>query len=148
MITGLPQNVRITLRAKPSAGVLNYGLCCRGDGEYESGCELRLEPAAQRIQYARPVQGASDPAARHGVSMEQVTGLDQETTIDMIVKDDLVDVCVGEHRTLLQRQTSQGDRLFFFVRQGEVSFEDIEVRPLLDQPAPGTVFVPGGLLFD
>ncbi len=147
LIAGLPQNVRITVRAKPSANVLNYGLCCRGNGEYETGCELRLEPAAQRIQYARPVQHASDPTARNGASIDQVAGLDGETTIDMIVKDDLVDVCVGGRRTLLQRQAGQGDRLFFFVRNGTVSFEDIEVRPLLDQPAPGTVFVPGDLLF-
>jgi hypothetical protein len=119
LVANIPQNVRITLRAKPQAGGPHFGLCARGKGNYEGGCELYFEPAKQRLQY------------RNGPGLEKVSGLDKEFTIDLIVKDDLVDVCVANNRTLIHRQDANGDRLFLFVRKGEVTFDDIRVRPLL-----------------
>jgi hypothetical protein len=124
MLADVPQNVRITLRAKPRAGTLNFGLRARGAGDDERGCELRFDPANQRLQY------------RDGPALDKVPGLDQAFTIDLIVKDDLVDVCVGNRRTLINRHSANGDRLLLFVRNGEVTFDDIKVRPLLSRPKP------------
>jgi len=76
---------------------------------------------------------------RDGPAMDKVPGLDQAFTIDLIVKDDLVDVCVGNRRTLLNRHSANGDRLFLFVRNGEVTFDDIKVRPLVSRPKPRNI---------
>ena len=62
-----------------------------------------------------------------------LTGLDRPFILDLIAKDDLVDACIDGRRTILKRQAAQGDRLFLFANQGEVSFEEISVRPLAVQ---------------
>ena len=136
MLTDVPRDVRITLRAKPQPGTLNFGLCCRGAGDYEKGCEVRFEPARRRIQFGRPRHGESVKDWNDGWQMANVPGLDREFTIDLILKDDLIDVCVGNRRTLIGRPAADGDRLFFFVRDGGVAFEEIAVRSLLREPAP------------
>ncbi len=132
----VPQNVRISLRAHPSSAAKNFGLCVRGEADYVGGCELRFEPGAQRMQYG------------DGPAMDNVPGLDREFTIDMIVTGDLVDVCIDHRRTLLNRTSATGKRLYFFARSGEVKFDDIQVRPLNSQPKQPAVTAAGKLLFD
>jgi beta-fructofuranosidase len=63
------------------------------------------------------------------------TGTDQSFTLDLIVKDDLVDACIDNRRTIITRNHAKltGDRLFFFANHGEVSFEDVRVQPLLEE---------------
>jgi hypothetical protein len=141
MLKGLPQNVRITLRIKPGAGVKHFGLTLRGKGNYEDGCELRFEPGRQRAQYGVPDRGgmAKDftgdmVAVIADACIGNLTGLDRPFTLDLIVKDDLVDACIDGRRTILKRQPAQGDRLFLFANQGDVVFEDVSVRPLKAHP--------------
>jgi hypothetical protein len=64
-----------------------------------------------------------------------VTGIDRSFTLDMIVKDDLVDACIDGRRTIITRNRTRltGDRLFFFVDHGDVTFDEIRVRPLREQ---------------
>ena len=64
-----------------------------------------------------------------------VTGIDRPFTLDVIVKDDLVDACIDGRRTIITRNRTKlsGDRLFFFVDHGEVTFEEIQVLPLLEE---------------
>jgi hypothetical protein len=140
MLKGLPQNVRITLRINPGAGVKHFGLTLRGQGNYEEGCELRFEPGRQRVQYGVPDGGgmAKDftgpmvPVVADAC-IDNLTGLDRPFVLDLIVKDDLVDACIDGRRTIFKRQPAQGDRLFLFANQGDVVFEDISVRPLVGQ---------------
>jgi beta-fructofuranosidase len=66
-----------------------------------------------------------------GTCIENLAGLDRAFVLDVIVKDDLVDACIDNRRTMLQQQLTQGDRLFFFANQGDVDFEDISIRPLV-----------------
>jgi hypothetical protein len=47
------------------------------------------------------------------------------------VADDIVDVCIDDRRTIIGRHTGHGDRLFFFVRNGQVVISNLEIRPLL-----------------
>jgi len=50
-----------------------------------------------------------------------------------IVKNDFVDVCIDNRRTIINRfsDTLEGDRLFLFARNGDVTFGDIQIRPLI-----------------
>jgi hypothetical protein len=135
----VPQDVRITLRVKPAAGCPAFGLCVRGVGRYEGGCELRFEPARQRVQYGSPANGGMAPDSKPGSSfssvfgIEGVSGLDQAFQLDIVVKDDIVDACIDNRRTIISRRPDrpQGDRLFFFANGGEMVFEDITVRQLV-----------------
>jgi hypothetical protein len=56
-IDEVPYDVRIRLVAKPSEGVEVFGLCCRGDGDYESGNELSFRPGTRHVQFAHPHDG-------------------------------------------------------------------------------------------
>jgi hypothetical protein len=137
-LTGVPGNARITLRVVPGPGAQGFGLCLRGRGEYEGGCELRFEPGRQRAQYGVPYQHgpAKDATGRaaegRDFAIENVEELDRPFTLDIIVKNDLIDTCIDGRRTMITRRDPQpeGDRLFFFARKGEVRVESIVVRPL------------------
>lgn len=134
MLTGLPPNVRISLRIRPGAGVKQFGLTVRGRGDYEDGCELQFEPGRKLAQYGAPDHGGmgkefvGDPEGFGCIT--NLPGLDRPFQLDLIVKDDFVDACIDNRRAVFRRQYARGDRLFFFVNRGEVVFEDISVRPL------------------
>jgi beta-fructofuranosidase len=131
----VPQDVRITLRVKPRAGTQHFGLCVRGQGNYMSGCELQFEPARQHVQFAPVSDGRIAKTPDNWMAIGGVTGIDRPFTLDVIVKDDLVDACIDNRRTIITRNRTRlsGDRLSFFVDHGEVTFEKIQVRPLLKE---------------
>ncbi len=139
-LDGVPQDVRITGTIAPRPGASAFGLCVRGDGAYTHGCEIRFVPGEQRVCYGLPVSGPISSDARgHNNSfpmseIRNVTGLDRSFTIDLVVKHDFVDTCIDGQRTLISRLTDRprGARLFFFVDRGEVTFEDLKVRPIIE----------------
>jgi len=135
MLDRVPQNVRITLRVKPKAGTKHFGLCVRGHGDYDSGCELQFEPSRQHVQFAPVADGRMAKQPGNWMAVGGVAGIDRPFTLDVIVKDDLVDACIDNRRTIITRNRTKldGDRLFFFVNHGEVTFEEIQVRPLLQE---------------
>jgi hypothetical protein len=134
-LDGVPQNVRITLRVKPKAGAKHFGLCVRGQGDYGTGCELQFEPAKQHVQFGPVADGQMAKEPGNWMAIGGVPGIGQPFTLDLIVKDDLVDACIDNRRTIITRNCAKltGDRLFFFVNQGEVTFEEIQVRPLQEE---------------
>lgn len=137
MLKGVPQDTRITLMVKPSEDAQAFGLCVRGKGAYAGGCELRFQPAQQRVQYGMPgnntLAGEPEPS-RYGTDfgVGGVSGLNRPFRLDIIVKNDFVDACIDNRRTIISRRPDrpQGDRIFLFVENGDVLFEDVTVRPL------------------
>ena len=129
MLTLVPQDVRISLNVKPKADSSFFGLCMRGSGNYEKGCELRFEPSKQRVQLGVPNQGhMGDDSNCESLDVE---GLDRPFTLDIFLKDDVVDVCIDNRRTMVSRYWNpHGDRLFFFAQDADVSFDSVEIRPL------------------
>jgi hypothetical protein len=137
-LAGAPRNMRLTLRAVPRPGARAFGLCLRGRANYDGGCELRFEPARQRAQFGVPHNHgpAGDStgriAAGRDFAIENVENLDRPFRLDVIVKDDIIDVCIDQRRTMITRRDPQpdGDRLFLFAREADVTFDEIVVRPL------------------
>jgi beta-fructofuranosidase len=134
----VPQDVRIRMRIKPTAHARTFGLCVRGRGAYEGGCELRFEPAQKRVQFGSPANGAVAPVSGPRIdgsdfAIAGVDGLAAGFDLDLIVKNDFVDVCIDRRRTMISRRVDrpQGDRLFFFADGGEVHFENVSVASLL-----------------
>ena len=142
MLTKVPRDVRITLKALPAPGTKCFGLCFRGEGDYADGCELRFEPADRRVQYGAPSNGGPAQASTehwsdgHDFGIRGVEGLDRPFTLEVIAKDRIIDACIDGRRTIVTRRHNVGgDRLFFFASGGDVAFDDVQVRPLLDEPA-------------
>ncbi len=50
----------------------------------------------------------------------------------MIVAGEVLNAGIDDRRTIIARNRDRltGDRLFFFIDRGEVTFEGIQVRPL------------------
>jgi hypothetical protein len=134
----VPKNIRLTLRVVPQPGAKAFGLCFRTKGDYEVGCELRFEPARRRVQYGMPENHgpAKDSTDRialgRNFAIENVEDLDRPFTLDIVLKDDIIDTCIDQRRTMITRRIPEpdGDRLFLFARDGEVRFDRIVVRPL------------------
>jgi hypothetical protein len=107
---GLPRNAWFRARVKPSAGTFGVRL-----GAGRAG-ELRILPGQRRVEI-----GARAVAAH-------VDGLDRSFTIEGVAKDDLLDICIDDRRTLIGRIAADGRWTFF--AEGEAAFEGLEVRPL------------------
>jgi beta-fructofuranosidase len=53
--------------------------------------------------------------------------------LELIVKGEIVDVCVDKRRTLVARLPAmEGGHIFAFAQNAEVTFANVELRPLLN----------------
>jgi hypothetical protein len=130
MLTSVPRNVRVTCLVTPQPGVSTFGLALCGSGEYEKGYEVLFIPSRKQVRTGEV--SAGNPGRCNGESIT-VTDLDRPFTLDIIVKEDIVDVEIDRRRTLLGRYWNpESDRLFFFAGNGEVTFSDLQVRPLIN----------------
>jgi len=137
-VDNVPHDSRIRLTVRPAPGVEVLGVCLCGEGDYQSGSELSFRPASNHVQFAHPHEGGvgkKQPVVTlmggDTGALPSVEGLDKPFTLDIITKDRILDVCIGERRTFIARRADPGgNRLFFFAQGGEVVFEQIEVRPL------------------
>jgi hypothetical protein len=138
-LDGIPRDVRIRAQIRAAPDARAFGLCVRGSGSYENGCEVRFEPAKRTAQFGSPIHGTMAPASEIAVGRSDFAigsvdlppdGFD----VDLIVKNDFVDVCIHHQRTMISRRTDlpQGDLLFFFSEGDEVTFEKVSVCPLLN----------------
>ena len=118
MVEDVPRNVRITLNVSPEQKTADFGLWLRASGKLEKGYQLHFLPYEQKVTLNQQ-------------SLTCVDGLDGPFSVELIVKDDLIDVCVDQRRCLIDRCPElSGDRLFFFCQNGEVTFGSIEIAPL------------------
>ena len=117
---GLPANVRITLQVIPTPGAASFGLRLRAtEGQFESGYALTILPHERVVHL-------------HNESLFAVEGLDQPWTLDIVLCDGIIDVCIDNRRCLINYCPEQrGDQLFFFAQDAQVTFAAIQVRPLL-----------------
>ena len=88
----------------------------------KSGYDLCFRPYEQRVEL-------------FDASLVRVEGLDRSFDLDIILTGDIIDVCIAGQRTVVNRCPElKGDRLFFFAHNGDVTFENIQIRPLLHHP--------------
>ncbi|MBM3473579.1 MAG: hypothetical protein FJX75_09950 [Armatimonadetes bacterium] len=129
MASGVPLNVRVRMRIEPQPGAFRFGLCVRGSGSYEQGYEIRCSPNEERVEIRNArADDITDNAKR---AILDVEGLDRPFSLDVLLKDDIIDVCLDERRTLVARCLEQrGDRLFLFAHCASVVFREVSVGPL------------------
>ncbi len=116
----VPRDCRLTLRAAPGKGVTAYGVRLRASGQGAIGHTVRLEPGRREVR-----AGAS--------AIGEVDALDRPVSIEVVLRGDILDVCVDGRRALLDvvHELPAG-ALVLFSEGGETAFEGIEVRPLAD----------------
>ena len=117
-LDALPRRCRLQLRVLPEAGTTRFGLGLRGGGRFATGYELAFTPATGTVSLAQE-------------QLAPVSGLDRPFTLDVVLRDDVIDVCVGGRQCLINRlPTLGGERLFLFCYNGAVVFDELSVYPL------------------
>ena len=120
-VAGIPRNVRLKVHVRPAPGAFGFGLRFGGEAPFESGYHLHLAPQAQAVTLQQQQLWA-------------VTGLYQPFTLEVVLWDDIIDVCVDDRRTVLDRcPERRGDQVMAYVEDGEVAFELVEVTALAER---------------
>ncbi|MFZ4658253.1 MAG: hypothetical protein ACOYNY_14650 [Caldilineaceae bacterium] len=115
----LPANCRVRCRVEPGVDGRRFGLGLRGHGAFAEKYDLTFDVPLRTVTLAQE-------------RIESVSGLDAPFTLEVILNEDIIDVCIGEQRCIINRLPElQGDRLFFFCENGAVQFTEIEVNLLL-----------------
>lgn len=118
VLMGIRHNVRITATVRPAPHAAQFGLVLKAGGSLQSGYALRFLPFERRVELL-------------DAALTCVDELADSFTIDVLVQRDLIDVCIGRRRCLINRCSEHaGDALYFFAQNASVVFDAIEVRPL------------------
>ncbi len=127
-IAGVPTDCTLSLRFVPGAAGSEFGLLLRADEKLETGYRLSFVPSEKRVTLQRwPVQ---DHDSRSDA--DDVEGLDGAIDVVILIKDCLVDVCINNQRTLIERAFDyRGTHLGFYLSEGEARIENASIAPLL-----------------
>ncbi|MEA3207530.1 MAG: beta-fructofuranosidase [Chthoniobacter sp.] len=128
-----PRSFLLRARVRPAPGTSYFGLRFRADAKMQGGVEVRFEPLREKVGLRPADLGPADE--NESKAIYNVGAMDQPFTFELLVKDDVVDLCVDGRRTLVARlDASPALEMFLFAQNGEVSFENIELRPLSEGP--------------
>jgi len=131
VVADIPQMARIRLTARPAADGKPFGLTFRGIGDYASGLALILNPAEETVAFSH-VAGPGKHVASGLETLKGVEGLAQAVSFDIILgPEGLVDVELNGQRCIVMRgdKNPACNRLFLFAEGGNVTFENITIRP-------------------
>ena len=111
-----PYVLRCTFTITP--GTAAVGVVVRGSGAFETGYTIRFDAFRRTLS----LQQQSVPIA------DIVSG---QHTLELVVRDHLVDVCLDGRQCLIDTCTElHGDRLFFFCEDGAAQFASISILKL------------------
>lgn len=123
-----PRDFLLRARVQPAANASYFGLRWCATGRMQGGLELRFEPGREKVGW-RVADASSTDESEHS-AIYDVTGLDRPFDLELLVKGDVVDVCVDHRRTLIARLAATGTGLFAFAQNATVEFANIEIKPL------------------
>jgi beta-fructofuranosidase len=113
----MPRNARIRLRMTCQAAVVRLNL--RTSNTDAQGIPIEIRPTERRV---------SVDAAK---ALSDVDGLDQPFTLDIVAKDQILDMSINQHRTLVNWvPNAAGDKMTISVEKGSATCDQIEIAPL------------------
>lgn len=115
-LKNVPVNARIRMKVVPMGPNTSTGMLLRYSerGFYE----LSFDAAANKVNLGN-------------TSIERVKGLDVPFEVDVVMKHDIIDVCIDRRRCILNRCPEQkGNQLLLFVHNGKVSFKNLIIEKL------------------
>ena len=123
----VPAAAVFSCRLVPDAGAGAYGLLLRADEALESGYRLTFDPQAARVALSFWPEGSETRAA-----VDNVEGLGRAVDVVVCMKDSVIDVCVNNCHTLVERRFDRrGTHLGMFAEAGGVRVEGLRVVPLV-----------------
>ena len=109
------------MEIEPVGGVEEYGLALRAEKGDHSGYKLSFSPDNHEVYL-------------HNTSIHAVGGLNNKIKVDVVMKGDIIDVCVDNKRCIVNRLIERkGSRLWLFAKHGNVKFSSISVTALDDK---------------
>ncbi|MDP9041183.1 MAG: hypothetical protein M3N30_04325, partial [Bacteroidota bacterium] len=116
----IPSNCRITLKIKPQGLNEEYGLILRSNEKAVGGYKLGFSANDEKVSLGN-------------TSISAVRSLNDPVQVDIILKDDIIDVCIDNRRCIVNRTIEQkGDYLWLYVKHGDLQFTEVNVYPLKD----------------
>jgi beta-fructofuranosidase len=130
-LDGLPRRFLLTARVRPVRPSGAFGIGVRGSGNFRDALMLEFLPTRRRVgwRHAERASWQEEETA----ALYEVDGLDRPFGVELVVLDDILDLCIDRRRTLINRASlGDGNRLFLYCHECEVEFDQIVVRPLVD----------------
>jgi len=116
----IPLNSRITLEIEPLGDNEEYGLYLRSNNNASGGYKLAFSANNQTVSLAN-------------TAINGVDGLNNNIKVDIIMKNDIIDVCIDNRRCIVNRLPEQkGDFLWLYAKHGYVKFKSIIVSPIIE----------------
>ena len=116
--SGVPPNSRLVIRVVPQPDSPGFGLRLRAADTFDTGYGLHFSP----------YEGV---AILHDQRIFGVDGLDRPFALEIVLKDDIIDVCIDNRRTLIDRCPERcGDRVLLYGQDSDVTFEVVEIAAL------------------
>ncbi|GAC1548535.1 MAG: hypothetical protein NVS2B7_24460 [Herpetosiphon sp.] len=126
-LASLAQDVHMTFRIVPGPAATYFGVRL-GSVDETRGHELRCAVEEQSVS----IFASANSRTLHNRTITHVMGLDDAFIVDIVMYGDIVDICVNNQRCLCTRLPERmGDTLAFFSETGDVSFQVLNVRPLV-----------------
>jgi len=115
----IPADCRITFEVIPEGPNQEYGLYLRATDKASEGYKLAFSANNLTVSLADS-------------RIEAVTGLGTPSEVEIIMKDDIIDVCINQQRCIVNRlPEKRGNTLWFYAKQGKVTFKAIKVYPIV-----------------
>jgi sucrose-6-phosphate hydrolase SacC (GH32 family) len=117
-IQSIPDNCRITLEIQPMGPNEEMGVILKSDESGNSGYRLNLSANNKTVDLGN-------------TSIYGVDGLQKPITIDIVMKDGILDVDIDHRRTIVNRTyEQQGHTIWLYAKHGTVRFSNVVARPL------------------
>jgi beta-fructofuranosidase len=117
-IAEMPLNCRITMEIEPQGAFEEFGFYLRSDDKADKGYRLNFSANNKIVSLGN-------------TNIKAVDGLNKLVKIDLILHDDIIDLCIDGNRCIVNRAIEQkGKNLWFYAKHGKVTFKSIVVRPL------------------
>ena len=126
-----PKDLRLAMQVTPETATSGFALKLHAGANQDRGCTLSFDPAKQQVSFHADDK---DPGKTKETdcAIEHVQGLDKPFALEVVVRGDIIDVCIGGQRTIIARHKSAGDGLVFQAYAAGVRFDDIDIRPLAE----------------
>lgn len=124
-----PANFYLSIIVSPQPNTRILGVGLKGQEKMRNAHELWLDLRRKKAGWRTSELKSWEENERS--SIYQIEGMDQPFKLEIIANDDILDVCIDDRRTLIARASiSNGEKIFLFVQNGDVSFESMVVQPL------------------
>lgn len=115
-IKDMPYSCRVTFEVEPQSVCDEFGLFIRAKEKANDGYKLSFSPNKRTVRLG-------DDAF-----IEAVSGLDKQIKVELILKEDIIDVCINDRRCIVNRLPERkGNYLWFYTKQGNLEFKNIQV---------------------